>query len=659
MTRQKNKKEKLVASLAMLKVNWDQGFDYIENFVPFIAECLRLSPQSEVSLPQLQSIVASEFGLSIPQGALMTILKRAVKRGFASRRDEIYVRNEKAITSLNFTKMRSILLRKQAALIEKFIKFCSDRYQTNFSIQDAESALYNYLENHSIPILRVIEGELDSDLSAKHIKAGFLIRAFVAQLCKSDPEGFEFLETIVKGSMLASTLYFPDMGAVKKRFDKVEIYFDTSFLLQALGFGNLSMQTYCREALDLLYELDGKPRCFEHTLDEIRGILNFAALALKDRKILKHAYSDVVWLFIEKDFRVSDVELILSRLEESLRSLRIQVVPKPRHQESLGVDETKLASLLHEKVMYRTDEQVRHDLESLTAVFRLRRGEYPINIERCQALFVTTNQSLVRASNQFFKNEDNRAHGSVPVCTSASALITLIWLKKPTRSPDLPTKRIIADCYAALNPSDFVWKTYLKEIDRLQLQGDVSEEDYFLLRFSSEARLLLVDTTLGIPDAIAEGTIKEILEKAKAKIRSGVEAAYSIERKRRLEAEERASKAEAQFNLQLEAQSNHIRSLCVKWSKRIGILLLILVIALQAFMSYLTFPKPFPPLPDEWVRYLLPAFLILTTVLTIANITFGTTLRPYIRELEVRLSHFLEKVFISIFTPKVAISKTE
>ncbi len=475
MTRQKSSNEQLVASLAMLKVNWDKGYDYIENFVPFIAECLRLSPHAEVSLPQLQSIVTNTFGLIIPQGALLTILKRAVKRGYAVRKDEIYVRNEKALASLNFTKLRSTTLRKQEALIEKFIKFCEDQYQTNLSKQEAEATLYSYLENHSMPILKVIEGEPSSDLSAKNKKSEFLIGAFISHLCTCDPDGFNFLETIVKGSMLASTLYFPEIGGIKKRFDKVEVYFDTEFLLQALGFSNPSMQSYCKEVLDLLYELNGKPRCFEHTMEEIRGILNFAARALTKKKILKHAYHDVVWQFIEAGYHVSDIELIIARLEESLNSLRIQVVQKPRHQESLGIDEAKLASYLFEGVEYRTDDQVRHDLESLTAIYRLRHGEFPINIERCQALFVTTNHNLVKASGRFFREENNSISSSVPICTSANAFTTLIWLKKPTRAPDLPTKRIIADCYAALNPSDSMWKIYLKEINRLHQRGDVSE----------------------------------------------------------------------------------------------------------------------------------------------------------------------------------------
>ena len=53
-----------LVSLAILKVNWDVfGKDYVENFVPFVAEAVRLSTAAAVSLPELQQSVVDTFGL--------------------------------------------------------------------------------------------------------------------------------------------------------------------------------------------------------------------------------------------------------------------------------------------------------------------------------------------------------------------------------------------------------------------------------------------------------------------------------------------------------------------------------------------------------------------------------------------------------------------
>ena len=45
----------IISSLAILKVNWDTlQKDYVENFVPFIAQCVLLLKPSVVSVSELQ-----------------------------------------------------------------------------------------------------------------------------------------------------------------------------------------------------------------------------------------------------------------------------------------------------------------------------------------------------------------------------------------------------------------------------------------------------------------------------------------------------------------------------------------------------------------------------------------------------------------------------
>ena len=83
-----------LTSLAILKVNWDEkGHDYADNFVPFVIEAIRLSPQPEISVSGIQKSIRDEFGLVIPQGAVNTLLRRAQRRGAVSREHGIFVRS--------------------------------------------------------------------------------------------------------------------------------------------------------------------------------------------------------------------------------------------------------------------------------------------------------------------------------------------------------------------------------------------------------------------------------------------------------------------------------------------------------------------------------------------------------------------------------------
>src|SRR4051812_25040026 len=75
-----------VVSMAILQVNADRRqVDVIEQFVPFVGECLRVDAPKVVSLPVLQRRMLEMFGLRMPQGALKTVLSRAGNQGLVTR----------------------------------------------------------------------------------------------------------------------------------------------------------------------------------------------------------------------------------------------------------------------------------------------------------------------------------------------------------------------------------------------------------------------------------------------------------------------------------------------------------------------------------------------------------------------------------------------
>jgi hypothetical protein len=84
-------------------------------------------------------------------------------------------------------------------------------------------------------------------------------------------------------------------------------------------------------------------------------------------------------------------------------------------------------------------------------------------------------------------------------------------LKKPTAAPELPIKRIVADSYAALQPSDLLWTKYMDALEKLIAAGELSEEEYLLARSHFAVKETLMDVTLGDEKAFTKGTEKEIV----------------------------------------------------------------------------------------------------------------------------------------------------
>ena len=223
---------------------------------------------------------------------------------------------------------------------------------------------------------------------------------------------------------------------------------------------------------------------------------------------------------VEENHTPADLRLVILTLEDRLRNLGIDVVEKPEYIDEFVVDEKRFETLLIEK--YSNDgngqksRQRQHDVDSVAAIFRLRKGKPFHRIEHCRGVFVTNNVALARASNKFFGERDHEiAH-----CLTDFTLSNLLWLAQPDALPELPRRQIIADAYAATQPDSRLWEQYVSKIEALKTRGDISADDYFSLRFAQEARSSLMEITLGVRHAITEGTIRDVMQSTRAKIQA-------------------------------------------------------------------------------------------------------------------------------------------
>jgi hypothetical protein len=226
-----------LTSLAILKANWDQNQrDYIENFVPFVAHILAENTGSPISLADLQRSMQDSFGLNVPQNSLKTILGRARRRDYVKKEGDAYFPVKEKLQNLRFQQVRERALREHQAIVNKLRNFSKTRYNMAWTTEDAEGARLRYLAGYDVEVLVAsIEGApiLPAGRSPKSGK--FIVNAFVRELSEEDPEGFGYLETVVKGHMLANALLFPEPANVVRKFQKTDFYLDTTFVLRLLG----------------------------------------------------------------------------------------------------------------------------------------------------------------------------------------------------------------------------------------------------------------------------------------------------------------------------------------------------------------------------------------------------------------------------------------
>jgi hypothetical protein len=165
-------------------------------------------------------------------------------------------------------------------------------------------------------------------------------------------------------------------------------------------------------------------------------------------------------------------------------------------------------------------------------VYKLRGGRESQFLEESGALFVTANSGLCSVATEFFIGEKYMEGTSVPVAVPDYALTTLLWVKTPMNAPSLPTTVLIAECYAALQPNARLWTKYMETVERLQQAGQITPDEYYLLRHSQLSHKELMSVSMGDEAAITANTVQEMLHTVIMSIRKDDLAALDAERKR-------------------------------------------------------------------------------------------------------------------------------
>lgn len=610
-----------LVSLAILKVNWDRlGRDYIENFVPFIAEALRQIADDVVSLPLLQKDLRERFGLDLPLNPLRQVLQRAAKQGFVRRQSGVFYRNPERLNELNFAAVRSAVVSIHDRLLPRLRDFVRTERGTDWSEEQAAAAIHAFLAEQGLKFLYAQAERAPIDVKGISREAAYAVASFLAKARESDPQLLEDFTTLAKGRLLANAIYLPDPGRVTKRFEDTRVYLDTTVVVFAAGYAGPERQAPCEELLRLLRTHGAALRCFDITLDEVNGILDACAARLR-RGELRDAYGPTIEWFIESGRSASDIELMIARLPEKVRSLGIVVDSRPTRLVACQVDEKGFDAALEREIGYRNPRARVHDVDCVAAIAQIRQERHSFEVESSRALFVTTNSHLAQATRRFFQAE--APEGSVALCITDYSLGNLLWLKNPTQAPDLPQKLLLADAYAAMQPPDTLWKTYLAEIARLQEQGKITADEYFTLRHTLTAKRTLMDLTAGNAAAFSEGTVAEVLRVAKESLRADLQQQLENQHLKLQAAQQTVHTLEERDVARRERLAARAGRIARVASRAVCVILLGLLTA----GALLTFPWSLPQFKQAWYRYATTTVLVAFFVYTVANIAWSSSVR--------------------------------
>jgi len=538
-------------SLAILKVNWDEKrYDYIENFVPFIASLIHKRKYDDIKVETVCKDFSDEYGLNIPHEPMTSILVRCKHRGLIKRAGHLHLPIWEEIVKRDFSAQSQTIQREIEAVIKDIRAQVKSVLGKDLEADDISAIIIDFLKDHDGEILFAAHGiSLLPDVKSSKSEK-FVVFKYIQSCLASDPEKCKYIINIALGHILANTImYGKDLTRFQGKLNKLSAFIDIKFLLRLAGVEGEQRKITVTEFIEGILEKGASIKVFEHTYDETIGILNGAKNWLQNRAYNPLRATPATRYFVENNLDESDVDLCITKMRSALFKYNIQVElsPDPLKNPQFVVDENTLNDRIVEvykkhNPFFNEEEKeftIQKDIKSISSIYILRKRNKPQYIRDVRFLFVTANTSLAFAAS-VFERENIKNLFTIPVAVTNVFLGTNIWLDNPAKFESFNVKKIIADCLAAISPNDKTIKKYIVQIEKLAKDGIISDDEYYFLRTYRTSYQVLEEITYGDEDNFNEKTPQEILRILREE--------GKLESQKELE-EERAKNIETRENL--------------------------------------------------------------------------------------------------------------
>jgi len=167
----------------------------------------------------------------------------------------------------------------------------------------------------------------------------------------------------------------------------------------------------------------------------------------------------------------------------------------------------------------------------------------------------------------------------IPAAITDIFLGTLIWLESPQSLEGISRLQLLADVQSLLEPRESLLRHFVQAAQDLADRGQISTDEFLLLRTSQVARSLLQELTLGDPENFSHRTPEEILHQIKDAVREE-ERAAAAEREEALRDQYLAEKADRLTAVAEKAAADaRVRTVCDRIALAVAFLFFILLSA--------------------------------------------------------------------------------
>lgn len=528
-------RERALASLSMVTAVWEmRNKDYLDNFVPFIATFVVAQQIEKITLDDLASVsleLQELFGIKIPVLPFKAILKKSTKQkilAFAG--GEYRVNRTRAIEASIMSDLRDNE-RNNVQIVTELQEFAVSRYGIELLQSVAEDILYDFVNSNDLEILSREEmgqdAPLDAHLPRRYRQYKYLVNAFYLYASQENPKTFESISKMAMGSLLAATMRLPEIPDRGQTVKGVEFVLDTPLLLKLIGADGPAEHSVVRRLIEDLTTHGGTLSTYTHIQQETLEILDSARRWVEALDFDATKASRTTIFFRQEGFKESDVVRMIGKIGDLYSKYSIAVKDVPRHGDTIDhqIDEEELTRVIEVTIAEGQSQfdaelfkrRTQRDVDSISAVYRMRGGHRPRQLRDSRVILVTENTALVLANKRLVASVHQDLAG-FPACVTDQYVGTVLWINAPEAATGMNRNRLLASSCAALRPDASLAKAIANEAARLRKQGEITGDDFAILTADHLTKDLLAEKTLGDKEALDSPKVLQILSEVKARL---------------------------------------------------------------------------------------------------------------------------------------------
>lgn len=523
-------KKNAIISLAMLYALWQtKRSDLLDLIRPFVLYAVGVTTKvgDIIDVEGICRYMESEFGYQSFQCAVVErILLRETSDAIKQESRIIKKENRKfiLIASLstqveNFNSKRLVCKEHSDAVTTALAGYLNHNRacrRDNYTSSEAEVFLLSFFERQGGSI--VLSADDLRQISFKNSELDFFIGKIILEENEKRSSLMDYIVELVKGYFVTTALYLQaeNLDVTHASFSNVIFYLDTRLLLALLGFKSSQENESVQEMVKSLQRNGAKLACFSYNIEEVENILE----AYKQSTVSPRRYPATITLefFDERGASYTHVDAAQKAFIQKLRNFQVNEISFEAALINAGVkdqatgllNDDELRNILLEMKPSYNVSTLPDDLAAINTVSRIRRGKRLPNIEKCKAVFVTSNPLLVSGTKQLLINHSEDV--GFPLAITGNDLCVMAWLKDFERSNNLPKMRLLENVLAALTPSKELMDAYFDNVDYLEKQGDLSGDEAALLRMDQFAKKELMELTKGEKGNLSTAVVQTIRE---------------------------------------------------------------------------------------------------------------------------------------------------